>query len=227
MGGAGSGRGRRRRRRIFPFVEEVKRLDAYALFSRRMPVEKVQYFICSGFYFAQDTPDCFTVKRANSDRIRANLEVKKIDCLPNVSRYLFICPTCYARRRFLCLLSNCIACRGCLKLAYRSQNATFCHRLINKIKKLERVLKVILVPALKPKGMHRKTFHYLSDKWFETELMAMSAFVTRIRSVRAFVGLFERLDTNPMTVFSDAIETGDFNITEKVALERYSDEQSL
>lgn len=112
MGAAGSGKGRRRRRRELPLVHEVKRIDAYQLFSKKCPLEEMSCFVADGYIFEREDEDVYQIERYGSHL--GNLKVLKVDCMPQVSRYLFECPNCQTRRRFLSLSQNMIACKDAL-----------------------------------------------------------------------------------------------------------------
>lgn len=80
MGAAGSGRGRRQRRRELPFVHEVKKIDAYQLFSKKCSVEQMSCFITDGYVFEKEGGNVYQIERQG---IRlGSLKVLKVDCMP-------------------------------------------------------------------------------------------------------------------------------------------------
>lgn len=218
MGAPGSGRGRRRRRRLKAFIHEVKRLDAYSFFSRECPPEKMGCFITHGFIFERVDHCIYKIEKDSSHL--GYLKVVQLDCMPHVSRYLFECPNCRTRKRFLCLMPKAIACRSCLKLAYKSQNATLSDRLNSKSKMLEQKLQFIIFPNSKPKGMHYKTFSRFFDEWYDIYQMSILAFLTCKKDKNSLEELMQKISHTPFEIFLEALENNNWNIYEKLLLQK-------
>jgi hypothetical protein len=220
MGAPGSGRGRRQRKRKLPFVHEVKRIDAYQLFSKKYSIEGMSCFVTEGYFFERAGVDTYQIERYGTHL--GKLRVLKVDCMPQVSRYLFECPNCGSRRRFLSVKQNMIACRGCLKLAYKSQNITLSQRLISKTKQLECKLQAVIVPEFKPKGMHRTTYNKLLDAWYEIDQLSTLAFLGSIKSYQSVKKLAENISISPSKILQETIEENNNRcLTEETIRKKY------
>ncbi|WP_288076954.1 hypothetical protein [Pseudomonas sp.] len=107
------------------------------------------------------------------------------------SRPWFLCPCC-GRRVAKLYISTLFACRGCLRLNYRSQQASKRDRPIDRSFDLRRALGCdegfLIRPAeliRKPKGMHWRTFERKVEQLKEVDARALA-------DAAAMLGIIER-----------------------------------
>lgn len=184
MGGPGSGKGMRLRKRSKPFVHELPSIDAYTVFHRGYEFAKIQVFSCSDFFFRRIGLYSFEI-RDREGQLSCLLNISPVQCLKgSIVRYLFICPGCEQKRRYLFFFTNRLACRGCLHLAFKSQNECLSDRLSRKRTRLASQLKSCDGTNLKPKGMHWKVYDRLLQKSNQLKRQELIALLYSERNMR-------------------------------------------
>ncbi len=113
--------------------------------------------------------------RPNSMVARASVDVwrRMVQCIEfeitghraSLRRIWLCCPTHSCGRRVIALyFRDGFFCRHCLNLAYPSQNRSRIQRLCAEYGRLEQQLGLVEGEAIRPKGMHQRTYKPLADR---------------------------------------------------------------
>lgn len=120
-----------------------------------------------------EAPEKLNVRYSDKHSEQAyNYDIRLTTTQPHFGgeRWWFLCPVRGCGKRVSVLyMADILACRHCLDFTYSSQNEAPMFRLLHKAQAIHQKLGgsgVVDEPLIKPKGMHWKTFHRMTEEMF-------------------------------------------------------------